>query len=207
MPLPELTRAALEGAINRYLALDPQVASRLGTLHGKVIAVELSGLESTLYLLPSDQRLLLLGHYEGEPDCTIRGTPLALARLARRREPAAFRSGEVEISGDSDLAHRVGKIFAAIEIDWEEQLSHLSGDLLAHRIGTLWRDLSTWNRRTRSNLQFDLQEYLHYEARLLPTRPEVEDFLEAVDRLRDDSERLAARLRRVQRQRTPEPKP
>jgi ubiquinone biosynthesis protein UbiJ len=40
----------------------------------------------------------------------------------------------------------------------------------------------------------NLSEYLTEEARLLPHRFEVEDFLGEVDVLRDDCERLAARI-------------
>jgi len=43
----------------------------------------------------------------------------------------------------------------------------------------------------------NLREYLQEEARLLPTRYEAKEFLDAVDALRDDVERLAARVERL----------
>ncbi|NCC30261.1 MAG: sterol-binding protein, partial [Gammaproteobacteria bacterium] len=45
----------------------------------------------------------------------------------------------------------------------------------------------------------DLQEYLQEEARLTPTRYEVEAYLTQVDILRDDVERAEARIERLVR--------
>jgi len=41
-------------------------------------------------------------------------------------------------------------------------------------------------------------EYLQEEGRDVPTRVEVDEFLDGVDRLRDASERLEARLARLE---------
>jgi ubiquinone biosynthesis protein UbiJ len=46
----------------------------------------------------------------------------------------------------------------------------------------------------------DIQEYLQEEAGLLPTRYEIEAFLSLVDILRDDMERVEARIERLTRQ-------
>jgi len=201
MSLSALTYAGLEEAINRYLALDPDARAAMARLHGRVIAFEVSGLEKTFYLIPSHARVQLLAHYEGDPDCRLRGTPLALARMKDQRASSGqLFTGEVEISGDTELAHQIGKILGGMEIDWEEQLSHYTGDLLAHHIGNLVRDVGQWGQKSLSTLSLDLQEYLQEELRLLPLRPEIESFLDTVDRTRDDVERLEARIRQLQAQ-------
>jgi ubiquinone biosynthesis protein UbiJ len=41
-------------------------------------------------------------------------------------------------------------------------------------------------------------QYLQEESRDLPTRIEVEEFLEAVDRLRESADRFEARLARLE---------
>ena len=41
-------------------------------------------------------------------------------------------------------------------------------------------------------------EFLQEEGRDVPTRVEVEEFLEGVDHLRDDADRLEARLTRLE---------
>ncbi|HEV2213569.1 MAG TPA: sterol-binding protein, partial [Gammaproteobacteria bacterium] len=67
----------------------------------------------------------------------------------------------------------------------------------AHQIGNAVRDFLGWGRDAANRLSKDLAEYLQYESRDLPPRHEVDDFLTGVDRLRDDAERLAARLQRL----------
>ena len=216
-PLFAATLAALEAAINGYLALDPEGASRLAPLAGRIIALEFTGFGQRLYFIPGNQGFQLFGDYAAEPDCVIRGTPWGLAGLGlpglspgKRKEDILF-SGQVQIEGDSGLAQRFGDCLAGIRIDWEEQLSRLTGDPLAHALGTQVRAAGRWGQRTLDHLGLDLQEYLQEEGRLLPTRYELELFLDAVDRLRDDSERLAARVERLRRhltgQQTPQRPP
>jgi ubiquinone biosynthesis protein UbiJ len=47
-------------------------------------------------------------------------------------------------------------------------------------------------------LTTNVVEFLQEEGRDVPTRVEVEEFLEGVDRLRDDAERLEAKLARLE---------
>ncbi len=198
MSLSTATSAGLELLLNRYLSLDPELPPRLAPLYGRVIALEVLGLGLSWCLIPGPAGIQVLGQYEGEPDCTLRGTPLALARLGseHRRADQLF-SGAVEISGDSELGHRFGNLLGALDIDWEEQLSKLTGDLLAHQAGNLVRGIGAWGREARASLAEDLPEYLQEELRLLPNRFEVEDYLAEVDRLRDDLERLEQRIGRL----------
>ena len=191
--------AGLEEAINRYLRLDPGTSARMAQLHGRVIAFEVVGLGRTLYLIPTPSRLLVLADFEGEPDCRLRGTPIALARMGDQRASSDLLfTGEVEINGDTELAHRFGKILAAMDIDWEEQLSHLTGDIIAHRIGNTTRATLHWGAKAWDTLGRDIQEYLQEELRLLPDRSEIERFLSGVETLRDDVERMQARVNRLQ---------
>ena len=59
-----------------------------------------------------------------------------------------------------------------------------------------------WRRRSRgarSTMGDNIREYLQEESRDLPTRYEVEKFGQQVGELRDDVERIAARLKRLER--------
>ena len=203
IPIPDAALAALEAVLNRYIALDPEGAARLAPLQGRLIGIEVQGLGTRLYLIPGPDSLQVFGAYEGEPDCLLRGTPLALARLglAERKEDRLF-GGEVTVEGDTGLAQDFGAFLAGLDVDWEEQLSRLVGDPLAHGIGDGVRSLQRWGRDSAQTLTQDLKEYLQEEARLLPTPYEVESFLDQVDVLRDDVERLAARVERLARGRS-----
>ncbi|QYZ66013.1 MAG: sterol-binding protein [Gammaproteobacteria bacterium (ex Lamellibrachia satsuma)] len=190
--------ATLEQLINQAIRLDPEAPARLEPMFGRVIRLDLLGFGLSLYLIPEPGGIQLLSDFEGEPDCALRGTPLDLAAMRGNRKSAdQLFSGAVEIEGDSALAHRFGDFLSALDIDWEEQFSHLTGDLIAHEVGNAARSLFGWGKKLRRTSGQNLQEYLQEELRLLPSRYEIEPFLAGVDTLRDDVERLAARLQRL----------
>lgn len=199
MTLRDLSYAGLEAALNRYLGLDPVTRERLAALHGRTVGVEVLGLGLTLFFTSDETgELQVYGRHEGVPDCWLRGTPLDLLRAGDRATGAdQLFSQRVRIEGDSALAQRFGAILADIDIDWEEHLSHLVGDVVAHEVGGAARAAQDLGQRTGRIAEQNLREYLQEEARVLPTRFEVKEFLDAVDALRDDVERLAARVERL----------
>ena len=75
----EITTQWLESIVNRYLALDPEGMSNLAALKGKIICVDVLGLNRQYYVLPGDERIAIQLSSETEPDTTIRGLPSALS--------------------------------------------------------------------------------------------------------------------------------
>jgi ubiquinone biosynthesis protein UbiJ len=139
-----------------------------------------------------------------DPDTVIHGTPTALMRLASSETSTQeLFSGDVRIEGDVRLGTRLRQLLARAEIDWEEQLSGLLGDVAAHQLGRGLRSIRQWTRRSRGALADDLGEYLTEESQLLPPRPEAEAFMAEVDALRDDVERLAVRVQRLRGRQAP----
>jgi len=190
--------AALERALNAYLELDPDSRARLAALDGGVVALSLTLPSLTLYFIPGADRLQLSLDYDAEPDCRISGSPLSLARLGLSGETTRLPEG-VRLEGDARLGQQFRDLLRGVDLDWEEWLSRLTGDLVAHRIGETLRGLTGWLDRTSGSLQDNLGEYLREESGTLPTRDEVEGFMDDVDHLREDVDRLAARLARLER--------
>lgn len=191
--------AVIETALNGYLALDPEVRSRCAALDGSVIAMQLKGLALTLYFLPTTDRIDVLGHYEGEPDTLLTGTPASLFRLAVvRSEEQLFNSG-VEFHGDTEKGERFRDILASVDIDWEELLSRVTGDAIAHQMGNVARSLTATATQGLTSLQEDVSEYLREESRLVPTAIEVNNLLEEIDTVRLDTDRLEARIQRLEK--------
>lgn len=184
-----------EQAINTALRLDPATVTAFGRLHGKVIAVEVEGLALTVYCLPGPTGLTLLSTYQGSPDTTIRGRPLALLQLAGRADSSSllFR-GDIAITGDIELGQRFKAILARTQVDFEELVSRISGDVVAHQGGVLLRECRRWWQASRERLHRDAADYLQFEQQLLPRREQIEAFASGVETLRDDVARLAARL-------------
>ncbi|KAA6187427.1 sterol-binding protein [Thiohalocapsa marina] len=196
--LPDAALAAVQTAVNAVLGLDPEGAARLAAIQGRVLRLELAGFGTRVCVVPGKATLMLYGNYQAEPDCTVRGSAAALLgmALAEHREDSVF-SGDVEISGDNALAQTLGEILQGLDIDWQELLSKAVGDVVAEGIARQARDADRWARRSADTLTRNLGEWLQEEARMLPARDELQGFLDAVDTLRDDTERLAARVDRL----------
>ena len=198
--LGSIANTTLETLLKAYLNLDPDSSARLQALKGKVVRIELKGLNLHFTLMFTQTGLQLLEQYEGQVDTTIRGSPIGLVRLGLISTPSShFFAEDVEISGDTELGQSVKDVFDSLDIDWEEHLSHVIGDTLAHQAANTLRSAVSWGQQTRNNLQANLSEYIHEEVRCFPPREELEDFYEEIDQLRDDIERLAARVQRLLR--------
>ena len=199
--LPTAIAAVLETAINQVIQLDPDTVEQFQQIQGKVIAIELQGLNVTLYLMPQgpqEKGLNVFGHFEGEPDTVLRGTPIAMAKmgLAKNAGDVLFE-GDVEISGDVELGQQFREILDGLDIDWEEHLSHLTGDIIAHKMGNLVRGVLGWSKQTADILGQDAAEYLQEESRELPNRREVDGLLKNIDILRSDVDRMDMRVSRL----------
>ncbi len=198
MNLPVIITAALEAALNRYIELDPDGKAKMSRLQGKVIAIELSGLEMSVTVMPGSERVHVMSHYDGEVDTRLRGAPFSLLRmgLGKNSEEQLF-AGDVEITGDTETGQLFNQILEQLDIDWEEHLSHITGDVIAHQIGRGLRSLMQWGHQIEDSLRQDTAEYLQEETQLVASRDEVEAFNQAIDTLRNDAERLQARWQRL----------
>ena len=200
MSLPQVFIASIETAFNQYLSLDPNILDQFADMEGKVIAIDIDGLNESLYLFPGFDGIMVMGDFDGEADTRLSGTPMALAKLSLSQNAASVLfSGEVIISGDTRLGHQFKKILGQINIDWEEQLSMYVGDVLAHKISNVARDLTGWFSRSKRSVQLDVGEYLQEEQHLVPAKAEIDRFINGVDELRNSVERLQARIERLKK--------
>ncbi len=197
MKLPRPVLMVMEAALNRALQLDPEALERMIALRGKVIAIQVRGLDLVFYLLPALDGVQLADSIDGEADTVIAGGPFSLLHTALTGERRRLFDGDVSISGDMELGQRIQRLFRDLEPDWEEPLAQLIGDVAAHRIGQLGRDALRWLGRAGETLARDGAEYLQEEHRDLPSRYEVEHFMRQVDTLREDVDRLEQRIRRL----------
>ncbi len=198
MKLPAGIISGFESAINRYLRLDPDAAARMARLDGQCIALDLRGLDLKLYVLPGEQGIRLRDRFEGEAATVLRGTPLGMVQLGLGGNTGkTLFSGDVRIEGDVETGQTFKAILDEIDIDWEEQLSKLTGDFIAHRLGNAARQVSSTLQHGRATLEQDIGEYLQEELRVLPSRIETENFSSAVSRIGMDVERMEARIKRL----------
>lgn len=197
--LNQILVTVLETLLNQALRLDPPSLQALNQLAGKIIRLQLTGIELSFTLFPDNQGIIILNHYEGEVDVHIQGTPFTLLRSFLQHETTLLNNSDVIIKGKISIAQQFVQILQGLDIDWEEQIAQQLGDIPAHKLGNLFRHCQAYTSDRYQHLQLNLHEYLQEEARYLPTRPEIELFLNGVDTLRDDVERLEQRVQRLTR--------
>jgi ubiquinone biosynthesis protein UbiJ len=130
---------------------------------------------------------------------TLSATPLDLLRLARSADLSTLRGTLAEIKGSPEVAERFAKLLKLARPDLEEHASRWLGDVPAHALGEAARAAGAWFERAANALRANTAEFLQEESRALPATLEVQAFYSDVERLRDDVERAAARLARLER--------
>jgi len=199
MNFPVTLTAALETAFNRYVELDPIGKTQLAKMDGKIIAIDLLGLDMSLYFLPTSSHVHIMSQFEGNADTRVRGAPFSLLRmsLGNQSEQQLF-SGDVEITGDIETGQQFNRILKQLDIDWEEHLSHITGDVIAHQLGRGFRSLLSWGQQASDSLYKDAGEYMAEESNAVASTYELEHFSQQVASIQNDVERIQARLTRLQ---------
>ncbi|KFE56088.1 ubiquinone biosynthesis accessory factor UbiJ [Pseudomonas syringae] len=190
--------ASVEHGINRVLRLDATALPRLERLSGKVIAVDCRNPALQLFILPSDEGLMLAAHWEVEADCTLRAPAASLVRLALSQDKSAVLHGpDVELDGDSGVLLELVGVLQDLELDWEYELSRWLGPVASPLLGDHLRSRARWTKDSFTSLGQSLADYLNEESRTLVGKHEAEARFAELDRIKLDLERLEARFERL----------
>ncbi len=198
MKLPSALLGALEIGLNQYLSGDEAALESCAALAGCSLAVHLTDLDLALYFLPHAHGLQLVDYLSEPADVRLSAPLPVFARTLFAGDEASVMGAGLRIEGDVGLAQGFARMFQHIDLDIEDWLEPRIGEMPAHFLGRALRGASTFARRAASTLSLDAAEYLREETRDLVHREEVENWTREVDRLRADTDRLSARLRRLQ---------
>ncbi|WP_293373222.1 hypothetical protein [Nevskia sp.] len=199
MAAPALVCAAVEVALNRYLRLERSVIADCAALEGKSIALEAADLGWMFVIEPIATGVRVSNVAEDEPDVLVSAPTLRLARLGlntlARRE--GLPTG-IEVVGDTELLNRFNGLLTRVGFDPEELVAKVIGDGAAHRLVGGLRGLFGFGRSAADKLSRDTAEYLTEESEDLARVADVEEWMDAVDLLREDTDRLEARLAQLE---------
>lgn len=190
---------ALEAALNRALALDPDTRAALKPLDGRRVALALEAPAIALQIRVEGERLQV-GPVDaaGEPDLAVRSTLGGLlAQLPFLKRDDAPPVGRVRVSGDAELARRLQTLAERFDPDWQKPFTAVFGDVVGVQIANAARGALRQLRNAGTNLAENAAEFVVEESRDVVGKAELNAFHDDVDALRDDAERLAARVRRL----------
>ncbi|HEY6720319.1 MAG TPA: sterol-binding protein [Burkholderiales bacterium] len=180
-------------ALNHLLQQQAWAAERLSAFAGQGVEFRCPPFPD-LRLRITDNGLIDQARGEAASALVVKLTPGTLPFLLARDEAART---QVEIEGSADLASTVDYLFRHLSWDFEEDLSKLFGDVVAHRLASGGRAFAAWQREAALRLAENLVEYWTEEQPLLARPPDVERFCRDVDALRDDVARIEKRIERL----------
>lgn len=191
---------ALEAALNRALALDPETRAALAPLSGKRVTLRLAAPPLALQIAVEGERLAVGPVDEqNEPDLAVRSTLGALiGQLPFLRRDEAAPAGKLHVSGDADLARRLQRLAENFDPDWRRPFAAVFGDVLGVQIANAAAAAFKQARFAAVSLAEDAAEFVTEESRDVVSKAELNAFHDDVDRLRDDVDRIAARIERAQ---------
>jgi ubiquinone biosynthesis protein UbiJ len=188
----------VEHELNRLVGESSAAQDLLEGLSGTSFAVHVEGLGVTAVLHAEGQRLRVGTSAEGAT-ATLRATPLDLLKLVRAEGVSGVKRTRANFSGDLQVAERYSQLLKLARPDIEDEVAKWIGDVPAHALGEVARGAGAWLARAAGALRMNTAEYLQEESRAMPAALEADAFYSDVERLRDDVERTAARLARLER--------
>ena len=201
-------RASLTKAINAYLHLDPESRQRLQKLQGKSITIEFLPFHFIFQCLFSEQGVDIQTEELVAADTTIRGTPMQMLGVMLAKENRhRFFADDLQMEGNAELGQQITELFDELQIDWEDHLSRLTGDVPAHHIGRLIQGVGNWLRQAEQTVTQNTSEYLHEEVACFPPAIALQDFYSDIDTLCMDVDRMEARIKQLQKRLTDEETP
>jgi ubiquinone biosynthesis protein UbiJ len=187
-PLRALAGRALESALNHTLSLDPDTVSRLAALDGRSVQLHLRGPELALSVTVDGDRLKV-GPAQEDSHLRVAASPGSLLAMLFRRDDDGVAPGKVEIAGDAELARRLEKLASKFAPDFEEAFARTFGDVLGVPLAKAVRKALAHARETAGHLTTDTADWLRDEMRVAAAPG---------DELRERSDRLEARLARLE---------
>lgn len=219
-----LAGRALEAALNRALALDPDTREALRPLDGRTVALRVDAATQSAgagaaadappalaLQLRVDGDALRVGPVDAEraPDLGVRSSAGSLLGFGLRtllprllgaaQDEDAAPIGQLRIEGDAELARRLQRMAERFDPDWQKPFADVFGEVLGVQIANGIAAALRGARAGARSVAGSAAEYVTEESRDVVPRAELDAFLDDVDTLRDDAERLAARVGRLRR--------
>lgn len=198
-PIPDFSltspvSAAAVATINHLLAQEPWARKQLALHAGKLAAIDTGAVAIRL-------RVDGIGMVETAPgdvpaSVTIRVKLSDLPLIVQNRERAF---SYVKIEGDAEFANAISQLSKGLRWDAEHDLEKILGPILATRLVAGARDAVDFVRTGQQKLAENVAEYFLEEQPLLIRPASLVDYSAGVTRMRDDVERLAKRLAKLEK--------
>jgi ubiquinone biosynthesis accessory factor UbiJ len=198
--LGSLVLIPIEKVLNALINRDAHIARKFATFDGKCIEI-VSQQPAASLVIQFQHSAIKLSAIDSltlgiEADASICGKAEDLLRLlVNASKQTAMADAAIDISGDAELVQDLHRTIDLLDIQWQDYLAPFVGDIISNGLGDLERSTRDWSKHAGDSLQ----NYLSEEARLVPSKMEVESFSNRLDQLRLRLDRALAQSELHQR--------
>ena len=202
--LGSLVLLPIEKILNAIVARDAHIAKKVVAFDSKCIEVvslrpdfslSIRFEDNTIKLSAIDSQTLGI-----QADATISGPAESLlSLLAKKSDQRAMADATIDISGDASLVQDLQMTLESLDIDWQDTLAPILGDLLSNELGQIQSNAQDWGKSAGTSMHRGVRDYLSEEARLVPSELELDSFSNRLDQLRLSIDRVAAKTELLKR--------
>ena len=182
--------------VNRQIAEKTPALDLSKELEGKVISMKIRDTEHHLDFIMIENKLQAVNDSD-DHDVQITGSLLTFTSLIKNSPEEAVRDGLLNFQGDIGIGQKFQELMRYAKPDFEEELSRVFGDMAAQNIGKVNSKVSHWVKDSKNILEQNISEYLQEEQKILPSQYEFNKFQVAVNKLRDDVDRIEIKFKKI----------
>jgi ubiquinone biosynthesis protein UbiJ len=188
----------IEHIINRALNADPDAMVKVARIKNQVIEIHCDDWDMHFYVVVDSQGLRFHKSYYVEANTIIRGTLNNFLHIfVKGGDSKAVFNYPIDITGNTHNIEVLRDAFKNLDIDFEERLSHYLGDTISHKLFYRLKTAKNALKNSVENITNQTKEFIHCETKNLVSHKQAEQFYADIAILRDDIERLEARIHKL----------
>ncbi|AQR67565.1 sterol-binding protein [Janthinobacterium sp. LM6] len=198
-PLSDLSlMTPVIATINHLLAQEPWARQQLAVHAGKLACIDTGAVALRLRVDSAGMLETAPGTAPAEmpANVTIRVKLSDVPLILQNRERAF---SYVKIEGDAEFANAISQLSKGLRWEAEHDLEKVVGPMLATRLVSGVKDAAAFVRTGQQKLAENVAEYFLDEQPMLIRPSTLQEYSAGVTRVRDDVERLAKRLARLEK--------
>ena len=180
---------------NKFFASEKFISSIpknfLGEIDGKKIKLNIYDIDQCIFIRIEEQKIILMDSLD-DVDVEISSSFINFTFFLLSRGADTY-SSKIIISGDIETANKFNEILSKSSELRELVSNYIGGENFA-KIESIISSITSKLTEFMGNKQKNMRDYLIHDLRLLPSKNEVEKFLDEVDEVKSRTERLMKKL-------------
>lgn len=183
--LTEITLRKIEDLFN-YLVLDHYQNSNFSELYLKKIRLKFENISFVIFFEDDIKIVKEDDSVDLEVYISLDALPSILLGIDDFKK-------KVKLNGDANVASLLNDLIENFDLNMEEKLVVFFGEFNASLIARIYLTIKSELNNFSINFKGMVAEFIDREKTLIPSKNEIENFNNSVDKIRDDVERLQQR--------------